>query len=66
MDFWIARDDYGLWFFVDKPTKAIINGDKYFVKHGNIRYSIDSKLFPEITFENSPQKIKMEVIKNKF
>ena len=54
---WIARDDYGLWLFVYKPIKTIINGDKYFFKRDNIRYSIDSNLFPEITFENSPREI---------
>ena len=54
---WIARDNYGLWLFVNKPTKTIINGDKYFIKRDNIRYSIDSNLFPEITFENSPREI---------
>ena len=62
MKLWIARDDYGLWFFVDKPTKTIINDDKYFVKHGNVRYSIDSKLFSEITFENSPQQVELKLI----
>ena len=60
MNFWVARDDYGLWFFVNKPTKTIINGDKYFVKHGNVRYSIDSRLFPELTFENSPREIELK------
>lgn len=59
---WIARDDYGLWLFVNKPTKAIVNGDKYFIKRDNIRYSIDSNLFPEITFENSPKKVKFELV----
>lgn len=59
---WIARDDYGLWLFVNKPTKTILNGDKYFIKRDNIRYSIDSNLFPEITFENSPKKVKFELV----
>lgn len=62
MKLWIARDSYGLWFFVDKPTKVIFNGDKYFVKQGNVRYSIDSKLFPEITFENSPKQVELKLI----
>ena len=64
MKLWIARDDYGLWVFVNKPTKTTINGDKYFVKHWNVRYSIDSKLFPEITFDNSPQQIELKLINN--
>lgn len=59
---WIARDDYGLWLFVNEPVKTILYGDKYFIKRDNIRYSIDSKLFPEITFENSPRKVKFELV----
>lgn len=61
MKFWIARDDYGLWLFVNKPVKTIINRDKYFVKKDNIRYSIDSNLFPEITWKNSPQEIEFKL-----
>lgn len=59
---WIARDDYGLWLFVNKPVKTILYGDKYFIKRDNTRYSIDSNLFPEITFENSPKQIKFELV----
>ena len=59
---WIARDDYGLWLFTNEPVKTIINGDKYFFKRDNTRYSIDSKLFPEITFENSPKEVKFELV----
>mgnify|MGYP006329835427 CR=1 FL=1 len=59
---WVARDDYGLWLFLNEPVKTIINGDKYFIKRDNIRYSIDSNLFPEITFENSPRKVKFELV----
>ena len=53
--FWIARDSYGLWLFRRKPTKYLSNGDKCFNKSGNTRYLIDSQIFPEITFDNSPQ-----------
>ena len=60
MEFWIARDSYGLWLFLRKPTKYLSNGDKCFNKDGNTRYLIDSQLFPEITFENSPKKIKLK------
>lgn len=63
--FWIARDSYGLWLFIQKPTKYLSNGDKCFNKSGNIRYLIDSQLFPEITFENSPQQIELKLIKEK-
>ena len=60
MKLWVGRDSYGLSLFVDKPTKNIFNGDKYF--RGNVKYSIDSKLFPEITFENSPQEIEIKLV----
>ena len=36
---------------------------KCFSKLNNIRYLIDSQLFPEITFENSPQQIEIKLIK---
>ena len=62
MKLWIARDDYGLWLFDLPPIKRNRNGDKYFIWK-NIRYSIDSKLFPEITFENSPMQIELKLVK---
>lgn len=60
---WIARDSYGLWLFVYKPVKCITNGDKYFSRQNNIRYLIDSSLFPEIIFENSPKEIELKLVK---
>ena len=63
MRLWIARDSYGLWLFRRKPTKYISNGDNCFNKAGNTRYSIDSQLYPEITFENSPQLVEIQLIK---
>lgn len=65
MKIWIARDSYGLWLFENKPTKYLSNGDKCFNKFGNTRYLIDSRLFPEITFNNSPQEIELKLIKEK-
>lgn len=62
MELWIARDNYGLWLFKEQPIKTISNGDKFFKRSGNMRYSIDCRLFPEVTFENSPQKIKIELV----
>lgn len=64
MEFWIARDSYGLWLFRQKPIKYISNGDKCFNKSDNTRYLIDSQLFPEITFENSPQQVELKLLKN--
>ena len=62
MKMYIARDSYGLWLFRRKPTKYISNGDKCFNQSGNMRYLIDSRLFPEVTFENSPQEVKLKLI----
>lgn len=63
MIFWIARDSYGLWLFRRKPTKYISNGDKCFNKSINTRYSIDPQLFPEVTYENSPQQVEIKLVK---
>lgn len=63
MKFWIARDSYGLWLFKLKPTKYISNDDKCFSKSGNTRYLIDSRLFPDVTFDNSPQEIEIIIKK---
>ena len=54
MKLWIARDSYGLWLFDNKPKKEIINGDKCCKTTIGNRYTLDDKLFPEVTFENSP------------
>lgn len=63
MKLYIARDSYGLWLFSQKPTKYIYNGDKCFDISRYNRYSIDSQLFPEITYENSPQEIELKLVK---
>lgn len=39
------------------------NGDKYFSRDKNTRYLIDSSLFPEVTFENSPQEVEIKLVK---
>ena len=58
MELWIARDKYGLWLLETTPYI-----DNYmFTCNGNV-YRIDDELFPEVTFENSPQKVKIELIK---
>ena len=60
MKLWIARDPSGLYLFNMEPIKRICMGDKYFVWEDK-RYSIDTKLFPEITFENSPQEVELKL-----
>lgn len=63
MKLWIARDSYGLWLFDNKTKNVIINGDKWCKPVIGNRYTLDDKLFPEITFENSPQMIEIKLIK---
>lgn len=57
MEFWIARDKYGLWLL---ETKPYIDNDM-FTCDGNV-YRIDSDLFPEVTFENSPKRIELKLM----
>lgn len=58
---YIARDKCGnLFLFDHKPTKlteVFISGARgMFTK-------IDSELFPEVTFENSPQQVELTLVK---
>ena len=63
MDFWIARNtDDTLVLFQSKPIlndnlewEEILNEDCMF---------IPDYLYPQVTWENSPQRIKLELIKN--
>lgn len=63
MELWIARDcDGTLCLYTTKPWKRIaadchnneFDCDDDFME-------IDSSLFPEVTFENSPQRVKLEL-----
>lgn len=58
MKLWIARDSNdGLYLHFTEPQ-----GDDYwFISERFIR--IDSFLFPEVTFENSPQQVEVKLVK---
>ena len=59
MKLWIAINKSGtlvLWF--NKPVKQ---GEEWYNNDGF--FILDSDLFPEVTFENSPYKVKIELIK---
>ena len=57
--FWIARNKRGfLFLYNDKPFEY---EDGNWVTDGNC-YSIDDDLFPEITFENSPQEVELKLV----
>ena len=67
MELWIARDkdESTIWMFFDKPKL-----DEYWLWRGNKLYcgatspGLDKhkEIFPELTFKNSPQKVKLELL----
>lgn len=62
MKLWIARDHAGLWAFSEEPDKR---DDEFVAATIYCRiYQLDSELFPEVTFENSPQEVELK-LKNK-
>ena len=61
MKFWIARDRSGLWLYTAKP---LLDPDtnEFESEDGNILY-FDDELFPEVTFEDSPQQVELKLVK---
>lgn len=59
MKLWIARDlrFNNLYLYKSKPQ---LNGDIW--ESADEMYNIDNILFPEVTFENSPQQIEFKLI----
>ena len=63
MKMYIARDEDGrniggaLFLYVNKPT---LNGGIWY--GGEVFYTIDNRLFPEVTFENSPMEVELKLI----
>lgn len=60
MELWIARDkDNSLGLYEKKPHLNHLNR----FTDGNINHShLYSALFPEVTWENSPRKVKIELV----
>ena len=59
MKLWVARDkDGGLNLHFDKPTTDY--GKYYFMSTKAVVISQD--LFPEVTFENSPQEVELKLV----
>lgn len=58
MKMWIGRDDYGLYLFEDKPY--LVNDKSYSCDGFIVQISDDN--FPEVTFENSPQKVELKLV----
>lgn len=61
MKLWVARDKDGYsQLYAEKPIK--MNG--YFKHVPNTGYfTISCKLFPKVTFENSPQRVEINLVK---
>ena len=61
MKLWIARDYTGLWAFSEEPDKKcdVFTSSTIYCKI----YELDSELFPEVTFENSPHLVEIKFIK---
>lgn len=65
MKFWIARDESGdLALYHLKPKLNNSSDIAFYQKQGfGIEYPICSDLFPEVTFENSPQQVEIKLVK---
>lgn len=64
MKFWIARDFDGvLNLYVNKP-KLDSNDNMFCIDNMEDDYfNIDKDLYPEVTFENSPQQLELKLVK---
>lgn len=62
MKFWIARDkDNDLYLYPSKPRKGDYRFTCGYVYEDYI--NLNSDLFPEVTFENSPQEVELKLVK---
>ena len=60
MKFWVARDDDGLLYLYMKKPYLITH--TYYFDTEYLIGEIDKDLFPEVTFENSPQEVELKLI----
>lgn len=59
MKLWIARDRWGgLGLFTSKP----IMDRGYWYSEEYDEFELDSKAFPKVTFENSPQEVELKLV----
>ena len=63
MELWIARDFFGsLCAYTTEPTYNNTTKDWSYDYDNGTLFILDNRLFPEVTFENSPRKIKIELV----
>lgn len=61
MEIWIARDRDGeLQMFEEKPV--LIKNTYFIAQVGTSSMSLDNGMFPEVTFENSPQEVELKLV----
>ena len=58
MKMWITRNAEG-WLYLHDMEPVLVDLD--WVTLGD-RYIIDSRLYPEVTFENSPMEVELKLI----
>lgn len=61
-ELWLVRNkDEGsrLYAFTEEPIKSVYNG--HFYSNSSKTFLLPSFMFPEVTFENSPRKVKIEL-----
>lgn len=65
MELWIARDFDGILnLYVNKPS--LDSNDNMYYTDSDMEddyLNIDKDLFPEVTFENSPQQVEIKLVK---
>lgn len=60
MNFYIARDKDGkLFLYEDKPY---LHDNIFYSSSFNGSIKLKEKLFPEVTFENSPQEVELKLV----
>lgn len=62
MEFWITRDWDGLTLFQSESEPQLSDDYLWYVNEDEDFMRLSEDLFPEITFENSPKKVKIEVL----
>lgn len=62
MKLWIARDKNGaLALYTEEPI--LYYNEYYAGPYKSQRINLDENLFPEVTFENSPQVVEVKLVK---
>ena len=62
MKLWVARDlDGFLNLYINKPS--LDSDDNVYYVMENDYLNIDKNMFPEVTFENSPQLVEIKLVK---